>query len=332
MAKTRVKLQGKLKVTAKKKKRGPNSTADVRKTKSIEEVLSIEPLKFSEEEDKCSGKHSSMAPYCKMYFKHLYLQGLSATPPILRFDSVVRNLATSFENSSKDSKIKIIIEDIEEEISFWNSSLGANPPLSALEDRDRILKGEYTFFNKRHVVMKDCRRKEGRKQEWIVKKDSKKPEVDQPDVMASGSDEFQLITKGRKFKAKAPMECLTTLNLFQALSIPSTSGENQVGVTAQKDKEQMMNEQYITRRREYLLSPMDKIISWNVRGISSQQKQNEVKQFIANQKVGLVGLLKTRVNAPKLRALYQHMVMGWCFKSNIVWHRGGRIIVSWNPL
>ncbi|KAM6543410.1 hypothetical protein CsatB_007857 [Cannabis sativa] len=76
---------------------------------------------------------------------------------------------------------------------------------------------------------------------------------------------------------------------------------------------------------------MDKIISWNVRGINSQQKQNMVKHFIAIQKVGLVGLLETRVKAPKLGALYMNMFSGWCFTTNLAWHKGGRIILAWNP-
>uniref|UniRef100_A0A803QSI7 Uncharacterized protein n=1 Tax=Cannabis sativa TaxID=3483 RepID=A0A803QSI7_CANSA len=46
------KAQGKLKISSRKtKKRGPCSTSDVRKTKSMEEVLGVEPLAFSEDEE-----------------------------------------------------------------------------------------------------------------------------------------------------------------------------------------------------------------------------------------------------------------------------------------
>ncbi|XP_062104006.1 uncharacterized protein LOC133815150 [Humulus lupulus] len=54
--------------------------------------------------------------------------------------------------------------------------------------------------------------------------------------------------------------------------------------------------------------------------------------MIVNQKIGLVGLLETRVKARNLGALYVRMLSGWCFTSNSAWHDGGRIIVSWNPL
>ncbi|XP_030508996.2 uncharacterized protein LOC115723653 [Cannabis sativa] len=56
-----------------------------------------------------------------------------------------------------------------------------------------------------------------------------------------------------------------------------------------------------------------------------------VKHCIANQKAGLVGLLETRVKAPKLGALYMNMFSGWYFTTNLAWHKGGRIILAWNP-
>lgn len=48
-------------------------------------------------------------------------------------------------------------------------------------------------------------------------------------------------------------------------------------------------------------------------------------------KVGLVGLLETRVKATSLGSLYLAMFKGWCFTSNIAWHKGGRITVTWDP-
>ncbi|XP_062100693.1 uncharacterized protein LOC133806616 [Humulus lupulus] len=47
--------------------------------------------------------------------------------------------------------------------------------------------------------------------------------------------------------------------------------------------------------------------------------------------VGLVGLLETRVQTKNLGSIYLNMFPGWCFTSNNAWHKGGRIIVSWNP-
>uniref|UniRef100_A0A803NLK2 Reverse transcriptase domain-containing protein n=1 Tax=Cannabis sativa TaxID=3483 RepID=A0A803NLK2_CANSA len=125
-------------------------------------------------------------------------EGNHSVPPILRSGSILRNLTDSFNNAessgvdkrdnAEKGKVKITMDDKEEEIFFWNSSivcyvLGANLPLSILEgfarqiwkdkvdkvgllsfgifiirfttieDRDTILNGGYTFFNNRPVIM-----------------------------------------------------------------------------------------------------------------------------------------------------------------------------------
>ncbi|KAM6545981.1 hypothetical protein CsatB_026717 [Cannabis sativa] len=102
----------------------------------------------------------------------------------------MRNLENSFLNTeNKESKVKITLDDIEDEISFWKPSivcyvLGVNPPLHILdgfvhriwqgkvdrvkvlsygifiirfhsiEDRDQVLNGGFIFFNRRPVVMR----------------------------------------------------------------------------------------------------------------------------------------------------------------------------------
>lgn len=80
------------------------------------------------------------------------------------------------------------------------------------------------------------------------------------------------------------------------------------------------------------LSLMDKIMCWNVRGLNQPGKQQEVKKMIASQQIGLVGLLETRVKVSKFGTLYLNLFQGWCFTTNIGWHKGGRIVVSWNPM
>ena len=44
-----------------------------------------------------------------------------------------------------------------------------------------------------------------------------------------------------------------------------------------------------------LLKIMGRIIVWNVRGLNSQQKQRDLKLVLNSQRVGLVGLLETKV-------------------------------------
>jgi len=40
---------------------------------------------------------------------------------------------------------------------------------------------------------------------------------------------------------------------------------------------------------------MDKILSWNMRGLNGPNKQEDVKIFLQQQKAGLVGLLETKL-------------------------------------
>ena len=76
---------------------------------------------------------------------------------------------------------------------------------------------------------------------------------------------------------------------------------------------------------------MDRIICWNVGDINSHRKQLDVKKFLNMKVVGVVSLLETKVKAANLGGLHQRLFVGWCFASNLVNHKGGRILLSWNP-
>ncbi|XP_056695492.1 uncharacterized protein [Spinacia oleracea] len=60
------------------------------------------------------------------------------------------------------------------------------------------------------------------------------------------------------------------------------------------------------------LAAMDSIVSWNMRGINTQRKKNEVPPS-------------------KLGALYINMFSGWCFTTNSRVCKGGRVMIAWNP-
>uniref|UniRef100_A0A803Q811 Uncharacterized protein n=1 Tax=Cannabis sativa TaxID=3483 RepID=A0A803Q811_CANSA len=120
MAKIRAKVQGKLKVFTKKKKKDPNSTVDMKKIKSMEKILGSSVYEVLDEID----------------------------PLARRFDHTLLSLWKLIKNARilylKDNKVKITMDDIEEDNFFWNSSivcyvLGANPPLSVLESSTRRL-------------------------------------------------------------------------------------------------------------------------------------------------------------------------------------------------
>lgn len=48
------------------------------------------------------------------------------------------------------------------------------------------------------------------------------------------------------------------------------------------------------------LSPMDKISFWKLRGLNMADKQREVHLFMHTNKVGLFGLLETKVKREKV--------------------------------
>lgn len=76
---------------------------------------------------------------------------------------------------------------------------------------------------------------------------------------------------------------------------------------------------------------MDNILTWNVRGLNSKHKQNEIRNLIRAQNTQLFSLLEIKDKAHNLGSLYLNVCPGWCFSSNISKHLGGRIVVGWNP-
>uniref|UniRef100_A0A803QAN9 CCHC-type domain-containing protein n=1 Tax=Cannabis sativa TaxID=3483 RepID=A0A803QAN9_CANSA len=170
MAKTRSKTQGKAKISAKKvRKKGPDSVSDVIRTKSIDEIIGITPLELSEDEDdvitggrSCNSQEDLFQPP---------LSPKSSLKEIQRIDEVRNDLlqfihANNQCNSAlareKGSKVKITLDDIEEEVNFWQPSivcyvLGSNPPLHILEGfakrlwKDQVDKDADTNFKKEDV-------------------------------------------------------------------------------------------------------------------------------------------------------------------------------------
>lgn len=76
---------------------------------------------------------------------------------------------------------------------------------------------------------------------------------------------------------------------------------------------------------------MDKIGSWNVRGLNGKTKQGEVRKFFALHQIGLIGLLETKIKSRGFPKFYQAICPGWGVSSNIQCSSSARIIVCWNP-
>lgn len=70
---------------------------------------------------------------------------------------------------------------------------------------------------------------------------------------------------------------------------------------------------------------------WNVRGFNNPRKQKDVLGLIHENKVGLCGLVETKIQPKNARNVIQNMFNSWSVTSNFHTHKGGRILVAWLP-
>jgi len=76
---------------------------------------------------------------------------------------------------------------------------------------------------------------------------------------------------------------------------------------------------------------MTNMVRWNVRGLNWPNKQEDVKLFLHTNKVGLVGLLETKVKPPTVDHIASKIFMGWKWQHNFYLKPKGRIWVAWKP-
>ena len=69
--------------------------------------------------------------------------------------------------------------------------------------------------------------------------------------------------------------------------------------------------------------------SYNVRGLNN--KRSFIKDFIASNKISLIGLLETRVNKDVAKIISTDISPRFNWVFNYEHHSGGRIWVGWNP-
>lgn len=74
---------------------------------------------------------------------------------------------------------------------------------------------------------------------------------------------------------------------------------------------------------------MDRLAAWNVRGLNSHTRQKEVNAFLLRNKIGLVGLLETKIKPQNFAKVYSNAFQEWCVISNINQVKGGRILIFW---
>ena len=77
---------------------------------------------------------------------------------------------------------------------------------------------------------------------------------------------------------------------------------------------------------------MEVIRSWNVRGLNWPNKQEELKIFLQQNKIGLIGLLETKVKLERVPHIAANIFPRWSWTHNFSPTTHGRIWVVWNPL
>ncbi|KAM6542830.1 hypothetical protein CsatB_007277 [Cannabis sativa] len=144
----------------------------------------------------------------------------------------------------------------------------------------------------------ECKKNSNGTQQWIIKKDNRKQGQVDDEGLTKVTNSRKGVVRGT-INGSDGASGKIVQNSFQAL------GEEDVNLEAVEEYPIMVN----TGGGSPLFL-MDKLLCWNVRGANNQHKQQLIKQFINSQKVDFVGLLETRVKAPKL---------------------GGKIVIAWNP-
>ncbi|XP_074288300.1 uncharacterized protein LOC141613464 [Silene latifolia] len=72
--------------------------------------------------------------------------------------------------------------------------------------------------------------------------------------------------------------------------------------------------------------------TWNIRGMNNPSKQNEIKRFLAMNKVGLFGILETKIKSRNWNKVTNNICSNLAICTNSNLHPGGRIWIIWDPV
>jgi hypothetical protein len=75
-----------------------------------------------------------------------------------------------------------------------------------------------------------------------------------------------------------------------------------------------------------------KILSWNVRGLNSQNHQTQLMDVISSNNVCVCGVLESHITAPNITKICNKVFRRWDWTSNMSFCPNWiRIIVGWDP-
>ncbi|XP_074315509.1 uncharacterized protein LOC141651707 [Silene latifolia] len=70
---------------------------------------------------------------------------------------------------------------------------------------------------------------------------------------------------------------------------------------------------------------------WNIRGMNSLNKQNEIRWFLHQNNIGLFGLLETKIKGSQWVKVRNNICEHWSTCTNSGCHPGGRVWLIWQP-
>jgi len=76
---------------------------------------------------------------------------------------------------------------------------------------------------------------------------------------------------------------------------------------------------------------MSRLCSWNIRGLNYPNKQVDIKIFLHEKNISLVGLLETKVKDKNVDKVVNKLFQGWNWHHNFHLNAKGRIWVAWRP-
>ena len=76
---------------------------------------------------------------------------------------------------------------------------------------------------------------------------------------------------------------------------------------------------------------MSRLCSWNIRGLNWPNKQEDIKIFLHEKNIALVGLLETKVKEKNVEKVAKNIFHGWNWHHNFSLNAKGRIWVAWKP-
>lgn len=79
----------------------------------------------------------------------------------------------------------------------------------------------------------------------------------------------------------------------------------------------------------FLSREMVNLLSWNIRGLNSPNKQKEIRLLCNEQEARLVGLLETKVKVNKIEGLANKLFGCWQYVTNLEHHYNSRIWITW---